>query len=364
LSLPEQPLRIVQIVETLAVGGLETMAVNLAIAHRQAGHLSAIYTLFEPGLLAKEAAAAGIPVLPFHKPKGARVGPILRIARQLRADGAMIVHTHNAAVHPYGALAGKLAGAAVVNTRHGLALHSLPQQDVHYRKVLPFTKAVVFVCEYGRQFYAPKGIAPTEKSSVILNGIPLEKFQAFRAAPGSRSPKVRFGTIGRCVKAKAHHDLVNAFGQIAAELPGAELEIWGYGELQAELEKQIAGMNLGDRIRFCGRAEKPAEVMRDLDVFVLSSISEGLPLVVLEAQAAGLPLVSTRVGGVPEVASEGTTAWLAEAGNPSSLADALRKAATSDLAAAGEAAYATADREFGTAKMQRSYEELYRKILG
>lgn len=363
LSVPAPALRIVQIVETLAVGGLETMALNLAIAHRKAGHLSAIFTLFEPGALEKEARAAGIPVVAFHKKKGARAGPILRMARQLRADGVHIVHTHNASVHPYGALAGKLAGAAVVNTRHGLALHSSPRQEVNFQRVLPLTKAVVFVCEYGRQYYAAKGVAPEGKSSVILNGIPVEKFQAFRAAPGSRRPKLRFGTIGRCVRAKAHQDLLEAFGRIAQELPEAELEIWGYGELQPELENRIAAMGMGERVHFRGPAENPAEVLRNMDVFVLSSISEGLPLVILEAMAAGLPIVSTRVGGVAEVAPEGTAAWFAEPGNPSNLAEALRRAAASDLAAVGQAAYETADREFGVAKMQESYERLYRRVL-
>ena len=84
---------------------------------------------------------------------------------------------------------------------------------------------------------------------------------------------------------------------------------------------------------------------------------------ILEAMAAGLPIVSTRVGGVAEVAPEGTAAWFAEPGNPSNLAEALRRAAASDLAAVGQAAYETADREFGVAKMQESYERLYRRVL-
>ena len=334
-----RPLRIVQMVETLALGGLETMAVDLAIAHRQAGHDSAIFTLFEPGVLAERAQAAGVPVVAFHKKKKARLMPILQVARQLRASHADVVHTHNASVHPYGALGGKLSGTAVVNTRHGLALHSLPQQEEHFRKMLPYTSAVAFVCDYGRRHYEAKGVAPAEKSSVIVTGIPVEKFQAFRADPGSRRPKLRFGTIGRLVKAKAHPDLLEAFRLIAAELPDAELDIWGHGELQPDLERGIAALGLGDRVRYRGSTPKPAEALQAMDVFVLSSISEGLPLVILEAMAAGLPIVSTRVGGITEVAPEGTAAWFAEPGNPASLANALRQAASSDLAAVGRAAY-------------------------
>ena len=356
-------LRIVQIVESLDVGGLERMALHLAIAHRNAGHASSIYTVFEPGALEGEARSAGIPVVPFHKRRGFSMGAVLRLARRLRADGAQVVHTHNSAIHHYGALAGRLAGAVVVNTRHGLALHSAGRQEVWFRAVLPLTSAVVFVCEYGRRHFAQKGTAPDGKSAVILNGIPLEPFRQSRAAPGSVRPRIRFGTIGRLVRAKAHGDLLEAFARVARELPEAELDIWGYGALQSEIEGRIAALGLHDRVHYHGPASNPAEALRTLDIFVLSSISEGLPLVILEAMAAGLPIVSTRVGGVAEVAPEGSVAWFAEAGNPVSLAEAMRQAAASDLAAAGRAAHDIASRDFGVETMQRHYEELFGKVL-
>ena len=364
--MPGPPLRIVQVVESLAVGGLEVMALELAIAHRQAGHFSAIYTVFEPGVLAARALAAGVPVVPFHKRRGFSAGAIFRLAGRLRSDRAEIVHTHNASIHHYGALAGKLAGALVVNTRHGLALHSAPRQEVYFRAVLPLTEAVVFVSEYGRRYFADKGSAPASKSLVIRNGIALDPFRQARATPGARLPAIRFGTVGRLVPAKAHRDLLEAFALVARELPDAELHIWGYGALQKELESAIAALGLGDRVRYRGAATHAAEALRELDIFVLSSVSEGLPLVILEAMAAGLPIVSTRVGGVPEVAPEHAgpdgVAWFAEPGNPPSLAEAMRQAARSDLAAAGRAASAIADASFGVEVMQRQYEGLFRQL--
>jgi len=359
----QPPLRIVEIVESLDVGGLERMALQLAIAHWKAGHSSAIYTVFGPGALEGEARSAGVRVVSFHKRPGFSVGAVLRLARQLRADRAQIVHTHNSSIHHYGAVAGKLAGAVVVNTRHGLALHSSGRQEVYFKAVLPLTSAVVFVCQYGRRYFAQKGTAPEAKSEVILNGIPLEPFQQLRAAPGSMRPKIRFGTIGRLVKAKAHGDLLEAFALVARELPEAELDIWGYGPLQAELEDRIAALELGSRVHYRGPASNPAEALRTLDIFVLSSISEGLPLVILEAMAAGLPIVSTRAGGVAEVAPEGTAAWFAEPGNPASLAEAMRQAAVSDLAAAGCVAYEIASRDYGVETMQRHYESLFLRLL-
>jgi glycosyltransferase involved in cell wall biosynthesis len=352
--------RIVQIVETLGVGGLEGMAVNLAEAHRKAGHFSAIYTIFEPGALEGQARAAGVPVIPFYKRKGFSAGALARLVRQLRADRAEVVHTHNSSIHHYGAVAGKLARAVVVNTRHGLALSSSSRRETYFRAVMPLTDAVVFVCDYERRYYAQKGIAPKGKSEVIRNGIPLEPFRWAPAAPGSRKPKIRFGTVGRLVTAKAHGDLLAAFDLLARDLPEAELHLWGYGELRKELEARIAGR---PRIKFHGQAGNTVEALRTLDVFVLSSISEGLPLVILEAMAAGLPIVSTRVGGVAEVAPEGTVAWFAEPGKPESLARAMRRAAASDLAAVGHAAWEYASRHFGVETMQQQYQALFERLL-
>jgi glycosyltransferase involved in cell wall biosynthesis len=358
------PLRVVQFVETLNTGGLEVLAVNLAIAQREAGHFASIYTLFEAGDLADRARDAGVYVVAFRMDRGFGPEPIFRIARQLRADAADVLHTHNSAIHHWGALAARLAGVkAIVNTRHGLALHSARRQDLYYRAVMPLTDAVVFVCEDGRRHYVERGTVPASKAHVIWNGIPLEEFQRERAKPGAMRQRLRFGTIGRMVKAKAHADLVEAFALIAGELPDAELHIWGDGPLRREVSERVAARGLESRVWLHGATASPAQALRTLDAFMLSSISEGLPLVVLEAMAAGLPVVSTRVGGVPEVAPEGSVAWYCESGDIRGLADAMRQAAAADLAAAGDRAFELAAERFGIASMEARYAELFRSSL-
>jgi glycosyltransferase involved in cell wall biosynthesis len=341
------------------------MAINLAIAHRKAGHFSSIYTIFSPGELAARAQEEGIPVVPFYKKRGFSLKAVLQIAQQLRQDGAQIVHTHNSAIHHYGVMAGCLAGVdAIVNTRHGLAFHSARRQEVYYRATMPLTDAVVFVCKDGQRHYTEKRIVPIRKGSVILNGIPVQQFQAFRASPGSARPRVRFGTIGRLVKAKAHEDLLAAFALLAAENPDAELHIWGDGELRPALLEAIGRHALQDRVQYHGMTHHPAAALQSIDVFVLSSISEGLPLVILEAMAAGLPIVSTRIGGVPEVAPENAVAWYSPPGDPRALAQAMRRAMESDLAARGVAAARWAEERFSIEAMQQQYERLFRRLLG
>ena len=340
------------------------MALNLADAHRKAGHFSAIYTIFEPGDLEPRAREAGIPVIPFFKKKGFSADAIFAMARQLRADRVQVVHTHNSVIHHYGVLAGKLAGVdAIVNTRHGLAFHSGRRQEVYFRAVMPFTSKVIFVCQDGRRHYVENRVVPANKSAVVLNGIPVETFQAQRARPGAARPRIRFGTVGRMVKAKAHCDLVEAFALLAPEVPEAELEIWGDGALYPAVTERVAALGLEGRVQCKGATLAPEEALRGFDVFVLSSISEGLPLVILEAMAAGLPIVSTRVGGIPEVAPEGEVAWYCPPGNPAELAAAMRRAAAADLASVGETAYRMAAERFSLETMQSQYAELFSGLV-
>ena len=351
-------MRIVQLVDTLDRGGLEKMVLDLAAAQKAAGHWVSIYCLIGRGVLADAAAAAGIPVVCFDKKPGFSPATFLHVARQLRADWAGAIHTHNPGVHHYGAVGAKLAGVrAVINTRHSpLDSKGRPYQERYFRWVAGWTDAVVYVSANTREALAPGSTAP-----VIPNGIPLDPFHKRQAAPGSLRPaRMRFGTVGRLVPAKAHTVLLDAFAIVARQLPGAELTILGYGALEAALRKQIVALGLQARVRLeAASGDAVADGLAGFDIFVLSSVNEGLPLVILEALAAGLPIVSTRVGGVPEVAPESEVAWYCEPGKAEALAAIMLKAAASpDLATRGAAARTLAFGRFSVEQMTASYMTL------
>ena len=138
-------MRIVQLVEDLELGGLERLAVDLALAQRQAGHQVLVYCLHNAGPLAADLEAAGILVAPFHKAPGFSMATVLAMAKRLRHDRADVIHGHNPGVHHYAALAARLAGVPVcVNTRHSVTTSKgLPYQERYFRWVKPLTSHVV-----------------------------------------------------------------------------------------------------------------------------------------------------------------------------------------------------------------------------
>ena len=365
---PDRALAIVQLVDDLNPGGLERMAIDLAIAHRRAGHRSAIFCLKGPGSLAAQATDAGIEVEAFNKPAGLHLPTFWRLARALRKFRADVLHSHNPGVHHYAAASGKLARVpVVVNSRHGVSSSSgAPYSERYFRRALRWTDKVIYVSRHSQRYYTSEGIVPASQGVTIWNGIPLDAFLPIpRPAPAPDGGRLRLVTMGRLVPVKDHATLLEAFAQVAAAFPGSELRIWGEGPLRPALEATIERLGLRGRAFLPGQTSDAAAALANADAFVFSSTSEGLPMVILEALAAGLPVVSTRVGGVPEVAPEGEAAWYCEPGNAGLLADTLKTALgdRTELERRGRRARELAISTYSIEAAQENHEALFRQLL-
>jgi glycosyltransferase involved in cell wall biosynthesis len=339
------------------------VVVELAAAHRRAGHRSMIICFGARGPLADLAEREGVRVCALGRKPGPSLRSFTALAGVFRRYRPDIIQTHGCGLHHYGAAASRLAGAPVlVNTRHGTgALHASPRQDAVFRAALPFTDMVVCCSEDLRRYVVKEKGIPESRTLVIRNGIRLERFE-----PGPKRPTgrpVRFGTVGNLRGEKAHTCLVDAFAEVARMLPDSTLRIVGHGPLRGDLERQIRTLGLSRQVKLEGDWPDAAPFYREIDLFVLSSVTEGLPLVVLEAMASGLPIVSTRVGGVPEVAPEGQVATYCPVGDSHALAQAMREAATSPhRLERGEEAVRIARRDFSIEAFQRSYQRLFRQL--
>lgn len=357
-------MRIIQIVESLEMGGLERLAVNLAVEQKRRGDDPQIYCVCRRGRLADDAETAGVQVRCFNKQPGPKPLTVLKIARALMSDHPDVIHTHNPNIHHYGAVAAKLAGVpVVVNTRHSpLSPEALMYRERHFRRAARFTDAIAFVSD-AAQSSIVRGLNLTKvRTVVVLNGIPLESYLKNSAAPLFVRPRLRFGTLGRMVPEKAHDLLIDAFRSVLRAFPEAELRIAGGGTLYEALRAQAASSGLGARVMIEEATNNPVGFLQNLDVFVLSSRSEGLPLVLLEAMAAGLPIVATRVGGIPEFLPE-DIGWLCAPEDPRALADAMISAVNSpDLFARVARAKSLVGRQHSIAATCDSYYNLFADV--
>jgi len=368
-------MRIVQLVNNLDMGGLERLVLDLAQCQLAAGHEAMIYSLTFPGRLAPEAEKMGIPVRAFGKGPGPHLSTIWKIKRQLRIDRPDVLHAHNHLVHHYGVMAAKLAGVpVVVNTRHRAEQRMVSNStqssittespdkkvDLIFKAMLPWTDSVVLISESTREFFARYRGVPKSKSRVILNGAHVERFFSVPSHPGASKPRIRFGVAARLVTAKDHFTLLRAFRIVAGEISAAELHIAGDGPLRESLESYARELRLADRVTFLGAVSDTPGFFSSLDIFVMSSLSEGLPIAILEAMAAGLPIVSTRAGGIEEAAIEGQNARLVAPADPGALAAAMiAMAQEKDLASIGALGRGMVKEKFRIEQTWEGYYKLF-----
>jgi glycosyltransferase involved in cell wall biosynthesis len=170
--------------------------------------------------------------------------------------------------------------------------------------------------------------------------------------------------VARLDYLKDHATAVRTLDRLARQVPRARLVLVGDGPERSAIEARVGELGLGERVRFLGLRKDVARLLHGADAFLLTSVSEGIPLTVIEAMAAGLPVVATDVGGLREVVADGTTGLLAPAGDDAALAERLVCLADDpDLRHwMGAAGRARAKRHFDEPRMAADYARLYREM--
>lgn len=266
-------------------------------------------------------------------------GTARRLGKVIAAVPVDIVHTHGIDADLIGALA--VRGRPERTVCH---LHTTPPAD--RRK---FWKAVIrrkmfrslttrngtwfiAVADSVRERTAEYYRLPIERIVTVRNGIDPAKFEIDNAASKcSDFDRIIFGTAARLVPLKGVAYLIEAAARLARKNMAFEVRIAGTGSEQENLERLARSLGLCDRVRFLGQVTDMPGFYRDLDVFVLPSLSEGLPLVVLEAMATGKPIAATRVAGTPEVVRDGVDGFLVLPADANALGDALERLAVDPL---------------------------------
>jgi sugar transferase (PEP-CTERM/EpsH1 system associated) len=365
------PVGVVHVVQNLAIGGLERVALNLALHANREHYRPSIVCLGPGGPLADAAKEAGVAVRAMAKPSGFQPAAVLALARILRAEKAGVVHCHNAAPLVYGALAARLARAAVVYTAHGMKT-SGDRQPVALSR-LGLVDEFVTVSEDARRIAIERAGADPSRVSTILNGVDTRTYRP--ASPEARNGTRRalgvpedayvFGIVARLSAAKDHAGLFRAFASLASTNARARLVVVGDGELRHELARLVGELSMEGRIVLTGSRDDVPDVVGAFDCFVLSSYTEGLAMTLLEAMAAELPVVATRVGGNGEAVVDGETGFLVPARDPVRMADALRWMSNhpGEARAMGAHGRERVLARFSIDAMVDAYDETYRRAL-
>jgi glycosyltransferase involved in cell wall biosynthesis len=329
------PLKVTHAVLALDIGGLERVVLDLIREGRRVGQQLSVLCIERPGALAPEAQTLGARILCTHKSPGLRFQRAWDIEEALKDLAPDVLHTHQ--VNPLfyaGAAARHARVPLVVHTEHGK--HYAARFRMRWLGWLAGRYAARFFCvsaDIAAEVKACRVVAPY-KVCVVPNGIDTTRFTArgetgpLRQALGIPVGAPVIGTIGRLAEIKRHDLLLRAFTRLRQRLPDAHLLLVGDGSLMPDLRRLAVSLGVASCVHFTGYQSQPEQYLQLMDVFALTSRSEGMPLAILEAWAAGVPIVASRVGGVPELIADGLTGLLFPSGDEAALEEALQRLLT------------------------------------
>jgi glycosyltransferase involved in cell wall biosynthesis len=314
------------------------------------------------------------------KRDGVRLGTGAQVAALLADLRPDVLHTHQVgALFHAGRAARALGIPVVVHTEHG---NHLGKPGVGRLRRWRTAWLWWWAARYARKFYcvsrdimaemSRRRIVPAHKLAVVLNGIDTDPFREavdraeVRAGLGIPADAPVVGTVGRLNEVKNQDLLIRAFARVRSDVPAARLLLVGDGPLRADLQGLAARLGVGDAVHFAGYQSRPERFLGAMDVFALTSRIEGMPLAVLEAFAAGVPVVASRVGGVPEVVDSGNNGFVFEYGDETALVGRLLELLNGPELArhVGEAGRDSARSRYSAAVMAAAYHRHYLELLG
>lgn len=358
----------------LAYGGAETQLVNLATMLKERGWDVRIISMLPPQAFTEELAAAGIPIATLNMRRGVpdprAVFKLVKILRQWRPDILTSFMYH---ANLLGRIAGRMAGVPVI-------ISSIRNENFggpHRERILRLTDWMGDITTINSRLAAEnlvkRGIVPADRMRVIPNGLILDKFSSngidrtrLRKQLGVVEDEFLWLAVGRLEEQKDYPTLLKAFQILSLDNSKSQLMVAGQGPLLEYLKQRTLDLGISDRAIFLGLRRDIPSLLDAADGFVLSSAWEGLPNVVMEAMAAGKPVVATSVGGVPELVQDGISGYIVPPRDPEALAAAMLKMMSlleEERKAMGQTGRAHIEANYSLDHMVDQWEKLYRELL-
>jgi glycosyltransferase involved in cell wall biosynthesis len=314
-------MRIMEIISGAGVNGAASHCALLTRELVRCGHM--VTLLCRPDAwIAKELADAPVEIL-YSDMRRFPPYELRRVASEIRWRGIEVVHTHMSRAHLFGVLLRYFAGVPSVATAH----------SQHFQPHWMFNDLVIAVSDATRQYHRRFNLVRSKRIVTIHNFIPrvvtapepASNRSSLRAAFGVADDELLLGIVGSVIPSKGHLHLFRALPKITTAIPNVRLVVVGGGseEFGHSLQQEAKRLGVEGQVIWAGYRSDVPQVMSSLDVFVVASLKENLPQVILEAMAAGIPVVATAVGGISECLAAGETGILVPPRDSNALAQAV-----------------------------------------
>jgi glycosyltransferase involved in cell wall biosynthesis len=357
--------RIAQLIESDGPGGAERVVADLATHLQASGAQSVIFVpAAGEGWLSRQVEGCGVAVEPFHLDRPFSPACARSLAAAFRRHRIEIAHSHEFSMAVYGAWASWLAGVPHFVTMHGSRYYAgRLRRRVALRSALAVSKRTIAVSTALADHMSRELWIPRARIAMVSNGVR-------RPPPGPKTIRAELGlsvddrllvAVGNLYPVKGHRHLIDAMSLLAWRHPTLHLAICGRGDLAEALATQARDSGLERRVHLLGLRSDVSAVVAAADIFVMPSLSEGLPLALLEAMVAGSAIVATAVGEVSAALEQGAAGVLVPAGDPRALAVAIERLLNDQQLARtlGHRAACKAAAEYEVSSMVRSYSSMY-----
>ena len=315
-----------QIIPYFCFGGAEIMCENLTYALKQEGQeVVAVSLLPERTPISRRMEETGIRIVYLDKKLGLDLSMIPKLVRLMKQEQPDVVNTHLNVIK-YAALAAKLAGVKkCVHTVHSLADREaegrLQKISNHFYFHHGWSVPVALTPEVQASVMDFYGL-PKESVPIIFNGIDLSR--CLPKTDYETGERVTILHVGRFDIPKNHPGLLEAFRLLLESHPECRLQLVGDGDLRADMEALAREKGIADFVEFCGMQSNVHPFLQNADIFTLPSVYEGNPMTIIEAMGTGLPIVASRVGGIPDMVCDGESGLLV-APEPQAICEGLRR---------------------------------------
>lgn len=361
---------VVHIIDELPPDGAERLLVDI-LKHRSPDFDYLVLCLVSGGALLQEILALGVPVKVIGKKRKIDLLMFLQLVQWLLKHKPDVVHTHLFTADSWGRLAAAITRTPVIySTVHSTNSWKNWLHRTIDRILARFSTKVIACSGEVAKVLTEKDHIPSTRIKTIMNGISLTRFDSINTVDLIKefdiSPKaISIAMVGRLHPAKGHQDILQVMEYFLRENVSCSLIIIGSGELQKDIQTQIQKRRLEQVVTLAGQRNDVLQILSAVDIFVMPSRWEGLPMALLEAMALGKAVIATAVGGIPEVINDNQNGFLVPPGDICSLQSKLRNLIADETLRKrlGKEARSVVYNRFNAAIVARQYESLYSDCL-